>query len=240
MNEFSEKNQYGFDIDEDSEWFLVHSGAVTNTNPGSVVYVDIDTTPICPNMTDKEFRVMARRLLGWAAQAVDRRISDLNINDHKTKERMEFWFGVSDETTRQYLLVGFRRVSGVIKSLAPTNLVRANPETDKILGCAPNLKNLDGEAAHVCAPNTDRRLISISKKFCSGLRDEDEDHDSRVSTIIHEATHFIDTFASGDSMYTISTPLAMWGQRNSELALRNADSLAGYVLYGEKRYGYSD
>ncbi|WP_347468672.1 hypothetical protein [Burkholderia stagnalis] len=137
MNEFSEKNQYGFDIDEDSEWFLVHSGAVTNTNPGSVVYVDIDTTPICPNMTDKEFRVMARRLLEWAAQAVDRRISDLNINDHKTKERMEFWFGVSDETTRQYLLTGFRRVSGVIKSLAPTNLVRANPETDKILGCAP-------------------------------------------------------------------------------------------------------
>ncbi|CAM2170534.1 hypothetical protein PSAC2689_10310 [Paraburkholderia sacchari] len=36
----------------------------------------------------------------------------------------------------------------------------------------------------------------------------------------------------------ISRPLAFWGQRNSELALKNADSLAGYVLYEEKRFGY--
>jgi hypothetical protein len=182
---------------------------------------------------------MAKRLLGWAAQAVDRRIADLNRNDVKTQERMQFWFGRSDETTRQYLLAGFGRVSDVLRSLAPTNLVRSDPKTDRILGCVPNLKNLDAEAAHVCGPNTSRRLVSIGPKFCDGLRDENEDHDSRVSTIIHETTHFADTFASGDPMYTISTPLAMWGQRNSDLALRNADSLAGYVVYGEPRYGYS-
>ncbi|MBN3786810.1 M35 family metallo-endopeptidase [Burkholderia sp. Ac-20353] len=238
MNDFSSKNKYDFDSNENEEWFLVHSGAVTNTNPGSIVYVSIDTTPICPNMTDREFRVMARRILGWTEKAVDRRISDLNRNDNRTKDRMHFWFGKNDEATRQYLLTGFHQVSRVIKSLAPTNLVRSDQQTDRILGCAPNLKNLDGEAAHVCAPNTSRKLISIAMKFCDGLRDEDEDHDSRVSTIIHEVTHFADTFASGDSMYSISTPLALWGQRNSELALKNADSLAGYVLYGEQRYGY--
>ncbi|MFB9125526.1 hypothetical protein ACFFYR_21070 [Paraburkholderia dipogonis] len=45
-------NSYGFKTSENEEWFEVHSIAVTNTNPGSMVYVSIDTTPICPNMTD--------------------------------------------------------------------------------------------------------------------------------------------------------------------------------------------
>jgi len=239
VNDFSDKNEYDFQIDENEEWFLVHSGAATNTNPGSQVYVSIDTTPICPNMTDNEFRIMARRLLNWAEKAVDRRIKDLETNNKNTKERMQFWFGKGDDKTRRYLLSGFERVSTTIKSLAPASLVRSDPNTDRILGCTPNLKDLDREAAHVCAPNTTRKLISIGMKFCSGLRDEDEHHDSRISTIIHEITHFKDTFASEDHMYSISTPLALWGQHNPELALTNADSLAGYVLYDEPRYGYS-
>ncbi|WP_423381891.1 hypothetical protein [Burkholderia sp. LMG 32019] len=63
MNNFSDHNEYDFDADESKEWFLVHSGAVTNTNPGSTVHVYINTTPICPNMTNREFRTMAARLL---------------------------------------------------------------------------------------------------------------------------------------------------------------------------------
>jgi hypothetical protein len=238
MTELSKANKYDFKRDEDEEWFVVHDSAVTNTNPNSIVEVRINTTPICPNMTNKEFRVMARRLLGWAEMAVDRRIEDLKINDAATRNRMQYWFGKNDENTRQYLLAGFLRVSSVIKSLTPSSLVRSDPRTDRILGCVPKIQNMDGEAAHVCAPNTERKLISISMKFCNGLRDEDEDHDSRVSTIIHEVTHFTDTFASEDSMYSVSRPLAFWGQRNSEISLKNADSLAGYVLFEEKRYGY--
>ncbi|MCG5075208.1 M35 family metallo-endopeptidase [Paraburkholderia tagetis] len=239
MNEFSNDNKYGFKRSEDEEWFVVHDSAVTNTNPDSMVEVKINTTPICPNMTNSEFRVMAKRLLCWAAMAVDRRIDDLNRNDVKTRDRMQYWFGRSDEGTRRYLLSGFLCVSNVIKSLTPASLVRADPATDRILGCTPRM-NTDGEAAHVCGPNTERKLISISLKFCTGLRDEDQDHDSRVSTIIHEVTHFTDTFASGDPMYSISRPLAFWGRHNPELALKNADSLAGYVLYEEKRFGYQD
>jgi peptidyl-Lys metalloendopeptidase len=238
MTEFSKENKYDFKLNEEEEWFLVHDSAVTNTNPDSIVEVRINTTPICPNMTNREFRITARRLLEWAAMAVDRRIEDLNRNDAGTRNRMQYWFGKNDEDTRQYLLSGFLRVSSVIKSLTPASLTRSDPNTDRILGCVPNVQNLDGEAAHVCAPNTERKLISIGMKFCNGLRDEDEDHDSRVSTIIHEVTHFADTFASGDPMYSISRPLAFWGQRNPEKALKNADSLAGYVLFEEKRYGY--
>jgi len=34
-----------------------------------------------------------------------------------------------------------------------------------MLGCVPNMGNVDNEAAHVCGPNTERRLISIAMKF---------------------------------------------------------------------------
>ncbi|WP_244108828.1 hypothetical protein [Burkholderia anthina] len=86
MNNFSDKSEYDFDVGENKEWFLVHSGAVTNTNPGSMVYVSIDTTPICPNMTDREFRIMASRLIKWAIILVERRVADLNLYNEKTKE----------------------------------------------------------------------------------------------------------------------------------------------------------
>ena len=32
-----------FDANDGGEWFLVHSGAVTNTNPGSMVEITINT-----------------------------------------------------------------------------------------------------------------------------------------------------------------------------------------------------
>lgn len=240
MNDFCGKTKYDFQVEESEEWFEVHSGAVTNTNPGSMVYVTIDTTPICENMTDVEFRMMIRRMLPWCVSHVDRRLNDLYKYDAISRKRMEFWFGRSDEGTRQYLLTGFQKVRNVINGLSAGNFIRSMSELDKSLGCLPNLKHLDLEAAHVCAPNITRRYISIGKMFCSGLQDQHRYADSRVSTIIHECTHFVDTFASGDSMYSISTPLAMWGRNNSDLALKNADSLVGYVVYAEPRFETND
>ncbi|WP_244438825.1 hypothetical protein [Paraburkholderia dilworthii] len=123
-----------FKREENAEWFEVHSGAVTNTNAGSTVYVTIDTTPICPNMMDSEFRAMAGHLLRRSVIAVDRRIADLNHNDSKTRQRMLYWFGRTDDDTRQYLLNGFFKVSAVLKSLCPTNFIRSDPESDRQLG----------------------------------------------------------------------------------------------------------
>ncbi|MGZ2746996.1 M35 family metallo-endopeptidase [Burkholderia stagnalis] len=233
MSDFSKQNEYGFESEDNKEWFLVHSGAVTNTNPGSMVYVDINTTPICPNMTNAEFRVVATKLIKWAVILVDRRISDLNRYDGKTKERMAYWFNRSDEGTRNYLLSGFARHLSVLKSLSPHNLVRSDLELDRMLGCVPNMSNRDAEAAHVCGPNTERRLISISMKFCTGLRDQNMYGDSRISTLIHEVTHFIDTFGSGDPRYGLDPTSAMWARENPDQALRNADTLTGFVMYGE-------
>lgn len=92
MAEFSKDNKNDFKPSEDEEWFLVHDSAVTNTNPDSIVEARINTTPICPNMTNREFRVMTKRLLGWAAMATDRRLQDLNRNDAETRNRMQYTF----------------------------------------------------------------------------------------------------------------------------------------------------
>lgn len=236
MNNFSDNNQYNFDADGDKDWFLVHSGAVTNTNPGSTVDVYINTTPICPNMTNKEFRIMVARLLKWSIILVERRITDLNRYDKTIKDRMTYWFNRCDENTRRYLINGFSRHLSVLKTLTPHNFVRTDPNLDRMLGCVPNMSDIDNEAAHVCGPNTERKLISIAVKFRTGLRDQNMFGDSRLSTLIHEVTHFIDTFGSSDPRYGIDPTAAAWARANPDLALRNADTLTGFVIYGESLF----
>ncbi|MBR8250551.1 M35 family metallo-endopeptidase [Burkholderia cenocepacia] len=236
MKNLFDHNKYDFDANEDKEWFLVHSGAVTNTNPGSMVDVYINTTPICPNMTNRQFRITASRLLKWSIILVERRITDLKRYDKTTKDRMIYWFNRCDENTRQYLLDGFSRHLSILKTLTPHHFVRSDPNLDRILGCVPNMVDIDNEAAHVCGPNTERRLISIAMKFCTGLRDQNMFGDSRLSTVIHEVTHFVDTFGSGDPRYGLDPTAAAWARANPDQALRNADTLTGFVIYGEKLF----
>ncbi|MCA8007897.1 M35 family metallo-endopeptidase [Burkholderia sp. IO2] len=236
MKNLFDHNKYDFDANEDKEWFLGHSGAVTNTNPGSMVDVYINTTPICPNMTNRQFRITASRLLKWSIILVERRITDLKRYDKTTKDRMIYWFNRCDENTRQYLLDGFSRHLSILKTLTPHHFVRSDPNLDRILGCVPNMVDIDNEAAHVCGPNTERRLISIAMKFCTGLRDQNMFGDSRLSTVIHEVTHFVDTFGSGDPRYGLDPTAAAWARANPDQALRNADTLTGFVIYGEKLF----
>ncbi|MBR8265944.1 peptidase M35 [Burkholderia cenocepacia] len=236
MKNLFDHNKYDFDANEDKEWFLVHSGAVTNTNPGSMVDVYINTTPICPNMTNRQFRITASRLLKWSIILVERRITDLKRYDKTTKDRMIYWFNRCDENTRQYLLDGFSRHLSILKTPTPHHFVRSDPNLDRMLGCVPNMVDIDNEAAHVCGPNTERRLISIAMKFCTGLRDQNMFGDSRLSTVIHEVTHFVDTFGSGDPRYGLDPTAAAWARANPDQALRNADTLTGFVIYGEELF----
>ncbi|CAR54570.1 M35 family metallo-endopeptidase [Burkholderia cenocepacia] len=236
MKNLFDHNKYDFDANEDKEWFLVHSGAVTNTNPGSMVDVYINTTPICPNMTNRQFRITASRLLKWSIILVERRITDLKRYDKTTKDRMIYWFNRCDENTRQYLLDGFSRHLSILKTLTPHHFVRSDPNLDRMLGCVPNMVDIDNEAAHVCGPNTERRLISIAMKFCTGLRDQNMFGDSSLSTVIHEVTHFVDTFGSGDPRYGLDPTAAAWARANPDQALRNADTLTGFVIYGKELF----
>ena len=62
------------------------------------------------------------------------------------------------------------------------------------------------------------------------MREFSRDKDSMVSTLIHEASHFKDTFGTRDHIYYMSKSL-QFAKTNPELTLDNADSIAGYVIY---------
>jgi hypothetical protein len=218
----------------DSDYVTVHEGVVTNTTPNSKAYVDIwaDKTPICPNMTDKEFRVLAMKLRDHATALVAIRISALTKWSGAEQSRVYDWFGLSDNVTRMRLLEGLSAVNRVLLQLEPKNFIRSSEGGDRAVGCLPTATNRDQEAAHVCAPDTATHTISISEKFCV-MRDWSAYADSKISTLIHEVTHFDDTMATVDHKYSIVPQLKDWGKARPNLAIENADSVAGYVVYGD-------
>ena len=55
----------------------------------------------------------------------------------------------------------------------------------------------------------------------------------QLKVIIHECTHYIDTFNSDDVMYGFGTGVGYWAQNDPEGASRNADSIACYVAHFE-------
>ncbi|WP_175855331.1 M35 family metallo-endopeptidase [Burkholderia cepacia] len=217
-----------FDVNDDGEWFLVHSGAVTNTNPGSMVEVTINTEKICHNMTNKEFREMVLSKRDRAVSLVEKRIKDLQRWSNTDKARVLQWFGRTDERTRITPLTGLTAIVRVLKALTGYNFTRWDSERFKHIGCVPN-SNKSGVAASVCSPDTVTHTIAIHPDFCT-MRDFSWEKDSIVSTLIHEVSHFDDTMGTRDHKYFMEECLA-FGAENPNQAINNADSIAGYVIY---------
>ncbi|SAK51986.1 peptidase M35 [Caballeronia fortuita] len=213
------------------EFFNVHS-SMTNTVEGSSVDVFVNTERICPNMTNAEFRNAFADAQAEAIAKIEVRLEALNAWRAGEKNRVFQWFGRSDQHMREHLLAGLGRVLEVVRRFGPENVVRTDSEADKATGCLPNPRGLDAEAAHVCAPDTATHTIAISLGFCT-MRPRSGGGDSRVSTIIHEASHFLDTMATEDPKYGIVPMLKTWGQAHPELAIKNADSVAGYCVYSD-------
>ncbi|EDT44148.1 M35 family metallo-endopeptidase [Burkholderia ambifaria] len=201
----------------------------TNTIAGSQHFADVDLRPICENLTNSEFRKMFAVAQGRAVDRLTIRIADLNRWSEHDKDRLFKWFGRDDERTRMHLLTGLTKVLGVVRALNENNIVRSGSDGDLATGCTPHPRGTTNEAAHVCAPDTATHTIAIGTRFCT-MRPWTANADSHVSTIIHEATHFHDTMSSTDDQYTITPLLPGWGQSNPDLAINNADSIAGYVV----------
>lgn len=214
----------------DENWVEV-GRATTNRIPDSNVdiFLDLDGPPICPNMTDAEFRKMVLKNRDRAIAHVETRLSDLRRWTAKDQARVALWFGSSDGGARERLINGLTAIARVLRELAPKNFVRYSDEMVKHLGCAPNMKNPTGVVADVCGPDTSTHTICIHIDFCS-MREFSWDKDSMVSTLIHEASHFKDTFGTQDHIYFMSKSLQL-AKTNPELTLDNADSIAGYVIY---------
>ncbi|MGH8781013.1 MAG: M35 family metallo-endopeptidase [Paraburkholderia sp.] len=184
-------------------------------------------------MTDAEFRKRVLVLRDCAAIVVGRRLAALSQWSIAEQARVTDWFGRSDAAIYDRLMSGLPALKKVLEGLGPKNFLRASPELDRYLGCMPHLKNVQEEAAHVCAPDTRTHTMCIAPKFCT-MPEVHMFNESKLATIVHEATHFVDTFGSADNMYGFNSYMKVWARSNPDLATRNADSIALYVLYGEE------
>ena len=120
----------------------------------------------------------------------------------------------------------------MLRNLDSKNFVRLTA-SGKLVGCTiPN--HGDTTVAMVCGPDVSTHTIAFNTSFCH-LRDTSAEADSKLSTLIHEVTHFDDTFGSFDSIYYLRESRKAVGTERSKVKT-NADSLAGYVVWGEVFY----
>lgn len=219
--------------ENDYEYVTVHDSAVTNTTPGSKVelFLALNGPPICKNMTDAEFRKRVLTLRDEAVKVIAQRNHELSAWKAPAQARVREWFGTADETTRATLLSGLAALTTVMNGLTARNFVRSDPELDRALGCTPNTKNLAGEVAHVCGPDTATHTISIDSKFCELPDRSAGTLASMQLTIVHECTHFTDTFGSLDYKNTYGQFLGRrLAKEEPKMAVRNADNIAWYIL----------
>lgn len=189
------------------------------------------TERICPNMTNKEFVTTVLELRDKAVSLISgKRLPELERWNEADKSRVKDWFGVADQDTREYLQQGLKACVRVLRGLEARNFVRYSETALRHVGCIlPN--NADDAAAGVCKPDTATHTIAINIKFCE-LRPTSADQDSKLSTLIHEVTHFDDCFGSFDALYYLRASRAA-AQTDPQRMRSNADSIAGYVVWDE-------
>ncbi|NUY30110.1 hypothetical protein F0160_06200 [Paraburkholderia sp. JPY303] len=213
---------------DSTEWVTLDDTAFTNTIPGSNRDVTINTVPICSNMTNKEFRRQAMRARDIGVELIKKRIAGLARWDTREQDRVTTFFASADVHAKKVLCEGLPRLLAAMQELEPEKIVRWDSEINRYLSCAITPDSGVNHAA-VCKPDSEKRVIAIYSKFCGspfaqlwGI--------CKVKTIIHECTHFTDTFDSQDHMYLDSEAGAMIFAKNKpHQAISNADSIAGYI-----------
>lgn len=107
-------------------------------------------------------------------------------------------------------------------------IVRWDSETNKKLTCAVTPDSRTNHAA-VCKPDSKQRVIAIYSKFCSDSLGE-LFHAAKVKVLLHERTHYTDTFNSDDIIYgDTEIGMTLFAMQNPGNAIRNADSITGYI-----------
>ncbi|MXN77885.1 hypothetical protein GR157_24455 [Burkholderia sp. 4701] len=215
----------------DDGYELVHDSAVTNTTPGSTVDVWVNTTPICANMSNKEFRALIMRLRDTAVILIKERIADVARWDASAKERAKFWFGRSDDVIRKKLSEGLPKLAVSMQELKPENIIRWDEQKGRNITCEIAANSGVNDAA-VCKPDSARRIIAIYPHFCT-VDDVFVSGNCKLKILIHECSHYVDTFNSDDVTYGFGKGIGYWAQTNPEAACRNADNIACYVSHFE-------
>ena len=195
------------------------------------------TENICPNMTNKEFAILMMRLRDTAIDYITRqRLPELERWDKRAQAHVKTWFGIADHDTRDYLRNGLAGCVRTLKNLEPKNFVRFT-EGGRLASCV--MGSSAGTVAAVCKPDTATHTIAIALPFCTFDWDNKThfetgdvmNGDSKLLTLIHEITHFDDTFSSNDEWYgTMISKLNAKDAKNRAKARVNADSIAAYIL----------
>jgi len=217
----------------DDDWIEVYSGAVTNTTPNSTVTVELslDAPSICPNMTDSEFRKLVLSLTDEAVAITKQRVSQLTLWTPEIQMRVATWFGTADPSTRGKLIWGLGALVTVMSNLTARNFVRPGSSRDLATGCMPNTKSLTNVVAHVCGPDVATHTIAIGIDFCTLPDRSASKLSSKQLTIVHECSHFIDTFGTTDVPNGYGrTACEILAKTRPDQAIINADSIAWFVL----------
>lgn len=218
---------------DNTEWVTVHDSAVTNTNVNSMVNVTINTTPICQNMTNQEFKKVISKVIDAAILLVKERIAAFSKWDEQERARVAYYFGRADEEIRSALATGLPRLLSALQELVPEKIVRWDDTLNRNLTCALTPDSGDNRAS-VCKPDSEKRVIAIYSAFCTDSNGELW-HAAKVKTLIHECTHYTDTFNSDDIRYgNTDSGMHDFALSNPDKAIRNADSIAGYISTFDK------
>ncbi|WP_141723384.1 M35 family metallo-endopeptidase [Burkholderia sp. A2] len=212
----------------DDDYVLVHDTAMTNTTPGSKVHVDINTTPICPNMSNTQFAEVTMRARDAAVVLIKDRIAAVTRWDADEQVRATTYFGRADAQIRSTLSSGLPRLLAAMQELVPEKIVRWDSRVSKNLTCSVVPDNGRNHAA-VCKPDSQKRVIAIYSKYCSDSFGELY-HASKIKVLIHECTHYTDTFNADDIIYgDTEIGMKVFAMHNPDLAITNADSITGYI-----------
>ncbi|QGZ61217.1 M35 family metallo-endopeptidase [Paraburkholderia acidisoli] len=215
-------------MNENSEWVTVHDAACTNTDSDSCVDVVINTTPICPNMSNRQFTEAVVRARDAAISLIKDRIVAFSRWDIGEQTRAKIYFGRADQEIRGILAGGLPRLLAAVQELVPEKIVRWDSGLNRNLTCAVVPDNGSNHAG-VCKPDSANRVIAIYSKFCSDSLGE-LFHAAKVKVLIHECTHYTDTFNSEDIAYgDTEMGMRIFAMQNPDRAIRNADSLTGYI-----------
>jgi hypothetical protein len=212
------------------EYFEVYS-SMTNTVEGSSVTVDVNMDRICQNMSNAHFRKLMMNLRDIAVTMIDERHGALISKWSTEKERVKAWFGSEDEQIRQILLSGLPRLKSAMLELTPNKLLRYDDEQARLMSCVPVSDNGNNDAS-VCKPDSKKRIIAFYSHFCT-TKAAKLDDENKLKNLIHECTHFTDTFDSVDTAYGYGRALQIWAKMNPTKTTNNADSIACYITYAE-------
>jgi len=133
-----------------------------------MAYVTINTTPICPNMSNKEFRQLIMKARDAGISLIKERIAAVARWDAKEQDRAKTYFARADEEVRSTLAAGLPRLLAAMQELVPEKIVRWDSERSRNLTCSVVPDN-DTYHAAMCKPDSEKRVIAIYSALSRGV-----------------------------------------------------------------------